>query len=307
MRSQLSGVLTIDKPADQSSAKTVAIVKKLLNVAKVGHSGTLDPFATGVLVCCVNQATRLSRFFLRDRKRYTAVLRLGVHTDTQDATGQVVATSSVPQWQADRIADLFKQFEGDIMQQPPAYSALKHKGVPLYKLARKGTPVRKPPRQVTISSLRIAAIRLPEIAFDVTCSSGTYVRTLCADIGDRMGCGGHLVSLRRTASGGFPLTQAVSLKTLEALDDPERRRELLTPMAEALHGMPRIEAGPDLLQRIAHGQLLTAGHLPHPSVDDGAAPTSDRYVKVVDAGKKLKAVLHYIPDKAAYDYCCVFN
>jgi tRNA pseudouridine55 synthase len=307
MRSQLSGVLTIDKPADQSSAKTVARVKQLLAVAKVGHSGTLDPFATGVLVCCVNQATRLSRFFLRNRKSYTAVLRLGEQTDTQDATGQVVATSSVPQWQTDRIAAVFKQFEGQIMQQPPAYSALKHQGVPLYKLARKGTPIRKPPRPVTISHLRITKVRLPDIAFEVTCSSGTYVRTLCADIGERIGCGGHLLSLRRTASGGFSLTRAVSLKALEALDGAEQRLKLLTPMAEALHGMRQVEADPDLLQRIAHGQPLTAVHVPQESMDIGAASASGGYVKVVDADKALKAVLQYIPDKRAYDYCCVFH
>lgn len=303
MRSQLSGVLAIDKPADQSSAKTVAIVKKLLGVAKVGHSGTLDPFATGVLVCCINQATRLARFFLRSRKSYTAVLRLGEQTDTQDATGHVVATCSVPQWQPDRLADLFKQFEGQIMQQPPVYSALKHKGTPLYKLARNGTPVQKPPRQVTISSLSITDVQLPDIQFDVTCSAGTYVRTLCADIGERIGCGGHLLSLRRTASGGFSLTDAVALETLEAIDGTGRRLKLLTPMAHALHDIPEVEANPDLLQRIAHGRTLTVAHVPQESINE----TTARYVKVVDAGKELKAVIEYIPDKTAYDYCCVFH
>lgn len=307
MRSQLSGVLTIDKPAYQSSAKTVAVVKKLLGVAKVGHSGTLDPFATGVLVCCINQATRLARFFLRSRKSYTAVLRLGEQTDTQDTTGQVVATSSVPQWQPDRLADLFKQFEGQTMQQPPAYSALKHKGTPLYKLARNGTPVQKPPRPVTIWSLRITDVRLPDIQFDVTCSAGTYVRTLCTDIGDRIGCGGHLSALRRTASGGFSLTDAVPLETLEAIDGTEQRLQLLTPMADALDDMPEFEANPDLLQRIAHGRPLTAAHVPQESINKRTAPACCGYVKVVDAGKELKAVIKFIPDKTAYDYCCVFH
>lgn len=307
MRSQLSGVLAIDKPADQSSAKTVAVVKKLLGVAKVGHSGTLDPFATGVLVCCINQATRLSRFFLRSRKSYTAVLRLGVQTDTQDATGRVVATSSVPQWQPDRLAELFKPFEGQMMQQPPAYSALKHKGTPLYKLARNGTPVQKPPRQVTISRLSITDVRLPDIQFDVTCSAGTYVRTLCADIGERIGCGGHLLSLRRTASSGFSLTDAVAIETLEAIDGAEQRLKLLTPMADALGDMRQVVANQDLLQRIAHGRPLTAAHVPQESIDKSAAPANCVYVKVVDAGKELKAVIEYIPDKTAYDYCCVFH
>ncbi len=307
MRSQLSGVLTIDKPAEQSSARTVAIVKKMLGVAKVGHSGTLDPFATGVLVCCVNQATRLARFLLRSRKSYTAVLRLGERTDTQDATGQVVATSSVPQWQIDRLVDVFKQFEGQIEQQPPAYSALKHKGTPLYKLARKGRPVQKPPRPVTISSIRITNARLPDIQFDVTCSAGTYVRTLCADIGERIGCGGHLLSLRRTASGGFSLMDAVSLDALEALDGPEQRLKLLMPMADALHGMRQVEASTDLLRHIAHGRSLTAAHVPQESIGNRTAPAFSGYVKVVDADKALKAVIEYVPDKMAYDYCCVFH
>jgi tRNA pseudouridine55 synthase len=308
MRSQLSGVLTIDKPAGQSSAKTVAVVKKLLGVAKVGHSGTLDPFATGVLVCCINQATRLARFFLRSRKSYTAVLRLGEQTDTQDATGQVVATSSVPQLQPDRLVDLFKQFEGQMMQQPPVYSALKHKGTPLYKLARNGTPIQKPPRRVTISSLRITDVRLPDIEFDVTCSAGTYVRTLCADIGERIGCGGHLLSLRRTASGGFSLAGAVALETLEAIGGTAQRLNLLTPMADALYDMRQVEANPDLLRRIAHGRPLTAAHVPQESINKNTAPAACcGYVKVVDAGNELKAVIEYIPDKTAYDYCCVFH
>jgi tRNA pseudouridine55 synthase len=285
----------------------VAVVKKLLGVAKVGHSGTLDPFATGVLVCCINQATRLARFFLRSRKSYTAVLRLGEQTDTQDATGQVVATSSVPQWQPDRLVDLFKQFKGQIMQRPPVYSALKHKGTPLYKLARNGTPIQKPPRSVTISTLRITDVRLPDIQFEVTCSAGTYVRTLCADIGERIGCGGHLLSLRRTACGGFSLTDAVGIETLKAIDGTEQRLKLLTPMADALYDMRQVEADPDLLQRIAHGRPLTAAHLLQESTNKNMAAACCGYVKVVDAGKELKAVIEYIPDKAAYDYCCVFH
>ena len=307
MRRQLSGVLTVDKPANQSSARTVAIVKKMLGVAKVGHSGTLDPFATGVLVCCVNQATRLARFFLRSRKSYTAVLRLGEQTDTQDTTGQVVAVSGVPQLHNDRLAEVFKQFEGDLLQQPPVYAALKHKGTPLYKLARQGTPVQKPPRPVTITRLRITDVRLPDIQFDVTCSAGTYVRTLCADIGERIGCGGHLLSLRRTASGGFSLKDAVKLEALEALESTEQRLRLLTPMAAALSDMPKIEATPNLLQRIAHGQTLTAAHVPPDSVDKYPAPAFSGYVKVVDADKELKAVIAYKPEKSAYDYCCVFH
>jgi tRNA pseudouridine55 synthase len=307
MQHQLSGVLAIDKPAGKSSAKTVAIVKKLLGADKVGHTGTLDPFATGVLICCVNQATRLAQFFLRGQKSYRAVLRLGEQTDTQDATGNVVAASRVPQIQIDRLVEVFKQFEGPIMQQPPVYAALKHNGTPLYKLARKGTPVRKPPRPVTISSIHITAVHLPDIQFDVLCSAGTYVRSLCADIGQRIGCGGHLLSLCRTASSGFTLAEAMPLKTLETYASPEQRLALLTPMAAALKGMSRYEADQDVLQRIAHGQCLTTEHVPPASIDESASATFGSYLKVVDARQKLRAVIKFSPDRTAYDYCCVFH
>jgi tRNA pseudouridine55 synthase len=307
MRRQLNGVLAIDKPADQSSAKTVAVVKRLLGVAKVGHCGTLDPFATGVLVCCVNQATRLARFFLRGRKSYTAVLRLGTQTDTQDATGQVVETARVPQLQTDRLAEVFNRFEGDILQQPPVYAALKHQGTPLYKLARTGKPVQKPPRRVTIDRIRITDVRLPDIQFDVICSAGTYVRTLCADIGRRIGCGGHLTSLRRTASSGFSIEDAIPLEVLEALESAEQRRKRLTHMSDALKGIPEVEAKQDLLEHIAHGRPLTSRHVSPKSMDLCSAPASDAYLKVVDAGRELRAVIRYIPESSAYDYCCVFH
>ena len=307
MQHQLSGVLVIDKPAGKSSAKTVAIVKKLLGAAKVGHAGTLDPFATGVLICCVNQATRLAQFFLRSRKSYRAVLTLGEQTDTQDATGKVVATSSVPQIQTDRLVEIFKQFEGPIMQQPPVYAALKHKGTPLYKLARKGTPVQKPPRPVAISNIHITAVQLPDIQFDVICSAGTYVRTLCADIGQRIGCGGHLSALCRTATSGFTLAEAMPPEALEAYASPEQRFALLTPMAAALKEMPEYEADQDVLQRIAHGQCLTTEHVPLGSIDESASATFGSYLKVVDARQKLRAVIKSATDRTAYDYCCVFH
>lgn len=307
MRHQLSGVLAIDKPADQSSAKTVAVVKGLLGVAKVGHCGTLDPFATGVLICCVNQATRLARFFLHGRKSYTAVLRLGAQTDTQDATGQVVETAEVPQLQTDRLVDVFNRFEGNIQQQPPVYAALKHQGTPLYKLARNGNPVQKPPRPVSIDRIRITDVRLPDIQFDVTCSAGTYVRTLCADIGRQIGCGGHLASLRRTASSGFTIEDAMPLQALETLASTEQRRTRMTSMAAALRGMPEVEATPDLLEHIAHGRRLTSRHVAPMSVDRLTTRASGRYLKVVDAGRELRAVIRYRPETSAYDYCCVFH
>ena len=195
MKIESSGMLIIDKPAGITSAKVVALLKRNAGLRKVGHTGTLDPFATGVLICCVNQATRLARFFLHGSKKYQGTLVLGTETDTLDGTGNVTATCEHTDFSVDRIESAFRRFVGAIDQVPPVYSALKHHGVPLYKLARKGTPVQKPARQVTISSLDILNIDLPKIDFQVACSAGTYIRTLCADIGTELGCGGHLQRL----------------------------------------------------------------------------------------------------------------
>ena len=257
MRNELSGVLVIDKPTAMSSAQVVSRVKKLLGAKKVGHTGTLDPFATGVLICCVNQATRLARFFLEGSKTYDAVLRLGTETDTQDATGQVTGQQPVPPVSPSRLKQVFKRFEGQQMQKPPIYAALKHQGKPLYKLARQGNPVQKPARPITVSALTLWAVDLPDVRFEVTCSSGTYVRTLCADIGRVIGCGGHLAGLRRTASSGFSIDAAWSLERLEAVDRDNRQEATLIPMAEALRAMPTFTAGADVLQYAANGRKLT--------------------------------------------------
>lgn len=302
-----SGVLVLDKPADMSSAQAVSKVKKLFEVKKAGHTGTLDPLATGVLICCISQATRLARFFLHDDKTYEAVLRLGVETDTQDATGRITAQSAVPPIALDRLKEVIKGFEGRQLQRPPVYAALKHKGTPLYKLARQGRPVQKPARPITVSAIRITSMDLPDIGFRLTCSSGTYVRTLCSDIGNTIGCGGHLKQLRRTASSGFTIDQAVTLTALKEMDSGSRLKDVLIPMHLALRHMPTFLAGPDTLQRVANGQYLTAEQIPRELIQKPAAQGLADHVKVVDAHQNLKAVLKGRPDSPAYDYCCVFH
>ena len=189
---EFSGIIVVDKPANITSARVVAVIKKRLGARKVGHTGTLDPFATGVLICCINKATKLARFFLQGWKKYTAVLHLGIETDTQDSTGSIISTSDRIDCSEKKIQSVIQQYEGTIEQFPPLYSALKYKGVALYKLARSGKPVQKPARRVFISYIKILEIRLPFIRFETFCSAGTYIRTLCADIGTSLGCGGHL-------------------------------------------------------------------------------------------------------------------
>ncbi len=186
-QTDLDGILVIDKPANLSSARVVAAVKKALKAGKAGHAGTLDPFAEGVLICCINQATRLAGFLLHGTKKYIAELKLGQETDTQDLTGTVVATANTVDYSPQTIQSVFESFKGSIEQLPPVYSALKHKGVPLYKLARRGQPVQKPPRQVQIYDICVDDVDLPYVRFEVSCSAGTYIRTLGADIGQKAG------------------------------------------------------------------------------------------------------------------------
>jgi tRNA pseudouridine55 synthase len=299
------GVLVVDKPPDITSAAVVATVKRVLKAGKVGHTGTLDPFATGVMVICIGRATRLSRFFLQGRKTYEATLMLGVTTDTQDRTGRVISRTppEAIQISDDQVREVLARFQGEIEQAPPVYSALKHQGTPLYKLARQGKPVQKPPRAVTIEAIHPTRIAVPEVFFTVTCSAGTYIRTLCSDIGQVLGCGGHLAMLRRIESGGFTLDQAVSLPELTDLAHENRAWERVIPMADALGGMPvhRVDGG--LAGRIAHGMPLTASEIPPETAG------ADGRIRVMadEAPGRLLAVVEWKADRGRYDYCCVFT
>jgi len=301
-RQELSGIIVVDKPPGITSAKVVARVKKLLKARKAGHTGTLDPFATGVLVCCINRATKLSRFFLHGEKKYEAVLHLGVETDTQDSTGTVTAICNTVEFSNKTIQSAFRKFEGTIKQLPPIFSALKHKGVPLYKLARSKKPVQKPARQVSIITLKILEVHLPTIRFEVFCSAGTYIRTLCADIGASLGCGGHLKELRRTESSGFTIADAVTLEELEDLTFSKKSSDRIINMSNALKGIPEHIADNVLVKKIMHGHIITKNDFMFETIN-----ASEDFIKIVDTDKKLVAILKYSNDKNRYDYCCVFN
>lgn len=299
---ELNGIVVIDKPAGITSAKVVAIVKKLLGAKRVGHTGTLDPFATGVLICCINQATRLAGFFLSGRKVYEAVLRLGIATDTQDATGKVISQCEPIEFSENKILSALKQFTGTIQQQPPVFSALKHQGVPLYRLARSGRPVQKSARSVRIESMDLLAIELPEIRFVVSCSAGTYIRTLCADIGAALGCGGHLKTLRRIESGGFTIREAISLQALQAVAASGHIADCMIDMAGALRNMPALVADPALIAKIRDGKPLT-------DVDRGAGPNDvcGDFIKVIDPDNRLWAILSLNKNDRMVKYNCVFH
>jgi tRNA pseudouridine55 synthase len=283
VRRDQSGIIVIDKPANISSAKAVATVKRILRANKAGHTGTLDPFATGVLVCCINSATKLARFFLNGNKKYKAVLHLGVQTDTQDSSGMIVASSDRTGFSDQMIHAAIKKFEGTIEQLPPVYSALKHKGIPLYRHARRGNPIQKPPRRVYISYIHILEISLPLVSFEVFCSAGTYIRTLCSDIGVSLGCGGHLKELRRIESSEGDIS------------------ERMINMADALRGMPAVVANQKLTQKIKQGKLIENDDL-NPIPDFG----SKGFIKVIDTDNQLIAVMRHTPEDDRLNYCCVF-
>jgi len=302
MQREINGIIVVDKPENISSAGVVAILKRMFKAGKVGHTGTLDPLATGVMICCINDATRLARFFLLGNKQYEAVLCLGVETDTQDSTGTVVAKCDKIHISQQKIQSVFKKFTGNIQQYPPIYSALKHEGVPLYKLARQGRPVQKPSRQVNISHIDILDINLPEIRFAVSCSAGTYIRTLCNDIGKSLGCGGCLKQLRRVESSGFTIKDAITLKELEDLSFSGRLPDQVIGMADSLRGMPEYAVDSFLAEKIRHGVKISKKNLLSNPVDN-----TEGFIKIISADKDLIAVLSHQSTDSDFHYCCVFH
>ena len=300
--SGMDGVLIINKAPDMTSAEVVATVKKLLQARKVGHAGTLDPFATGVLVCCINRATRLARFFLKGRKTYRAVLHLGIETDSQDATGRIVSTRDPVAVSAQQVEGVCRQFEGAYWQSPPPYSALKYRGKPLYRYAREGEPIQKPPRRVEIETIRLQSVRPPLVQFEVACSAGTYIRTLCHDMGKALGCGGHLKELLRLESCGFTLQEAISLFRLRRVAEAGNAAGSILPMESALRDMPQIIANKALTAHIKHGRVVTKNDI-LPSGEHNR----EGLVKIVDANRHLIAVLGYRKQRQEMLYHCVFN
>ena len=297
----MNGIIVLDKPPDMTSAHVVAQVKRILKAKKVGHTGTLDPFATGVLVCCINKATRLARFLTYGKKRYIGTMRLGIRTDTQDLTGQVVSTEPELTVTDREVHRVFHGFLEVQHQNPPAYSALKHNGVPLYRLARRGTFIQKPARRIHIYELQVLEISLPDVRFEVCCSAGTYVRTMCSDIGDALGCGAHLTGLCRTESGRFSLDEAISLNALERLAAAGEISNCIIPMSVALRGMPCVSADHELVQRIQHGHRVTQKEVT--AEVEEACP----WIKVTDSQGNLVAVMNSTVSNGVYPYACVFS
>jgi tRNA pseudouridine55 synthase len=224
---ELEGVLLVDKPRDHTSHDVVARLRGKLKMKRIGHAGTLDPMATGLLIILVGKATRVSQYLISLDKEYEGTIELGKVTDTQDADGEVMETRPVPPLTEAGVLAAIKGFIGDQYQMPPMYSAIKIKGVPLYKSARKGEEIAREPRFIRVMSWELTRFAPPQLDFRLRCTKGTYVRTLAHDLGQKLGCGAHLGALRRTATDKFNVAQALTLDQIQALSLPEIERRLI--------------------------------------------------------------------------------
>ncbi len=252
------GLMIVDKPVGPTSHKIVSLVRRGTGVRKVGHAGTLDPRASGVLVLCLGSATRLSEFLSTSSKRYEAVITFGASTQTYDSEGPVVRRSeSVPS--LEELQAVLPEFRGEIEQVPPPYSAIKVKGEKAYKLARSGKEVNLDPRKVIIHYLEVLKYQPPDLVLDIECTAGTYIRSLAHDLGERISTGAHLANLRRTKAGPFTLEDAIPLPKLEVGFLTGKWERYLRPAADALPDLPIVEVNGENLSLIRNGRRIPAG------------------------------------------------
>jgi tRNA pseudouridine55 synthase len=247
------GVILIDKDGGRTSYDVVRQVKHFTGVKKVGHAGTLDPFATGLLIVMLGEGTKLSSYLMTGEKIYQATMRLGVETDTLDLTGEIVKRSEVPELEPRLLKQAALEFVGEIEQVPPQFSAVNYNGKRAYSFAREGIRVDLQKKKVSIRSLEITSVNLPDVTISVACSSGTYIRSLAADLGRRLGPGAHLISLRRLKSGAFDVKDALGMERLESLSNDSVLEEKVIPLSQALPDMLEIEVGDLMARKIRNG------------------------------------------------------
>ncbi len=257
MPSGMNGIFNVNKPAGMTSHDVVATIRRASQAPRVGHAGTLDPLATGVLLICMGQGTRIAEYLSDHDKKYRARIRLGVETDTYDAAGAVIAEQPVHVTR-DQVETALQGFVGKLSQAPPAYSAIKQDGVPLYKLARQGVEVETAPRQVEIYSIGLLDLAPPEVEIEVHCSKGTYIRSLAHDLGKTLGCGAHITALTRTAIGHFTLEDSVGLEPLREALVQGYAGQFLHPLDEALLDFEAVVVEPDVAKRLQQGNPLTS-------------------------------------------------
>jgi tRNA pseudouridine55 synthase len=258
VKNAISGVLVVDKPVGLTSHEVVQIIRRGTNIRRAGHTGTLDPRASGVLIVLIGPAVRLSEYVSASDKRYQAIIRLGATTDTFDADGRFTSKDAAIQITEEQFETALKTFVGEIIQTPPPYSAVKVQGRPAYDMAREGEEVELEPRKIQVYSLELLEWAPPEAVIDVYCSSGTYVRSLANDLGDKLGCGAYLTGLRRTKSGRFTLRDAVPLRKLREAFDAGNWYQYVIPAAEALSDWPSLELNNEQVEAVRHGHRVPA-------------------------------------------------
>lgn len=279
----MDGMLLVDKPAGWTSHDIVGYVRKTLGIKRAGHTGTLDPDATGLLVVLIGKATRLAKYHEADTKAYQAVMSLGAETDTEDAGGNVTRECPVPELDEGSITAVFDRFTGEIEQVPPMYSAVKVDGAPLYKAARRGKEVERKPRKVTVHGLRLLGVEGGLVSFEAVCSKGTYIRTLCRDMGAALGSCAHMHSLRRTGVGGYDLTGSLDVGGRPGRDALE---DAIIPLDRLLTHLPAVRLSGEAAGRVSDGVRPVSADIA--GLDGEPAPGG--YVRVEGPGGELFAV-----------------
>jgi tRNA pseudouridine55 synthase len=282
----MDGVLLIDKPSGPTSFDVVRGVRRLVGERKVGHTGTLDPLASGLLVCCLGQGTKLVPYLMDSEKAYAADIALGSQTDTDDALGEIVESSPVPVIGEEALKAALVGFTGRIQQVPPVYSAIKVDGQPLYRRARRGEQVTPKTREVEIFGLAISGFDGKHLKLDVRCGSGTYIRSLARDLGRVLGTHGHLAGLRRLETGGFHVDDAVTLTRFEGQAGADRIETHLLPLAEAIRSMPKRKVDEHAAEKLSHGQRLALDQI----AEEGTDLAENELVALIGPGGDLLAI-----------------
>ena len=298
-RPEVHGVLNVNKASGMTSHDVVDAVRRILGMRRVGHTGTLDPQATGVLPMCVGRATRIAQYLTQAEKEYVMTLRLGVTTDTLDAAGKETSRAAEIRVRREDVEAVLPRFVGEIRQVPPIYSAKKHQGERLYRLARRGETVEREPVTVTVFALELLGFESPDVRLKATCSKGTYARSLCDDIGRALGCGGHLQALCRTRAGRFSLEESVTLDGLEERVRSGRLGEVLLTVAEALAHLPGVRVAPEAGPLILHGNAITAGMV----VQFPSEVSQGKLVRVLGFRKQLLSLAETAVTSAEFGAC----
>ena len=286
----MNGILNIFKPKGISSHQVVKEVRNILNIPKAGHTGTLDPSASGVLLICLGQATKIAEFLVGMRKHYQGEMILGISTDTQDSEGKIVQEKKVEtDIDEKRVKDIFRKYEGTISQTPPMFSAAHYKGKRLYHLARKGIEVKRNPKKVKIYQLNLINFNQkvnPIVKFEVICSKGTYIRTLCNDIGDELGCGAHLSNLVRKKVGNFSIEDSLNLEELKK--DKTLGKRYLISIDSALEELNKITVKSEAVKTILNGGVISGEQIVE--IPEGLKTGKDKFVKIFDAKGNLLSI-----------------